>query len=186
MTITAPSSRDGTSLPQSFTVCVSANPEERGRVAAALDGEGLLVLVPDAQMAVDLLAQAAAQARFPDDLDEVVRLGRLEVDHRRATCAWDHVARRVAPRARGARLPGRIARRGLELRAAARAAWGTRYSATATASTHWSRDFAASSPRPASSSTSSRCAGSASSSCRSCGRRRAETTRLRDGDPSAG
>ena len=34
-------------------------------MAAALDGEGLLVLVPDAQMAVDVLAQAAAQAECP-------------------------------------------------------------------------------------------------------------------------
>ena len=45
MTVTVPHSRDGTSLPASFTVCVSSNPEERGRVAAALDGQALLVIV---------------------------------------------------------------------------------------------------------------------------------------------
>jgi DNA-binding response OmpR family regulator len=92
MTVTIPQSRDGTSsLPQSFTVCVSANPEERGRVAAALDGQGLLVLVPDAQMAVDLLACAITGAPDEEDLDEVVRLGRFEVDRRRATVTWGHV-----------------------------------------------------------------------------------------------
>ena len=128
MTITAPSSRDGTSLPQSFTVCVSANPEERGRVAAALDGEGLLVLVPDAQMAVDLLAQAAAQARFPDDLDEVVRLGRLEVDHRRATVRWDGTSLDVSHLEREvlgclAASPGAV----WSYERLHEAAWGTRY-----------------------------------------------------------
>ena len=92
MTVTIPQSRDGTSsLPQSFTVCVSASPEERGRVAAALDGRGLLVLVPDAQMAVDLLARAVAGTSADEDLDEVVRLGRFEVDRRRATVTWGHV-----------------------------------------------------------------------------------------------
>jgi len=91
MTVTMPQARDGTpSLPQSFTVCVSASPEERGRVAAALDGQGMLVLVPDAQMAVDLLTRAA---RTPDDEpDAVVRIGRLEIDPRRATVTWGDVA----------------------------------------------------------------------------------------------
>jgi len=98
MTVTIPQARDGTSsLPQSFTVCVSASPEERGRVAAALDGQGLLVLVPDAQMAVDLLTRAAARA--PDDdaePDAVVRIGRLEIDQRRATVTWGDVAVEVS------------------------------------------------------------------------------------------
>jgi two-component system, OmpR family, response regulator MtrA len=92
MTVTVPQSRDGTSsLPLSFTVCVSDNPEERARVAAALDGQGLLVLVPDAQMALDLLASAVAQTSEDEVLDEVVRLGRFEVDRRRATVTWGHV-----------------------------------------------------------------------------------------------
>jgi two-component system, OmpR family, response regulator MtrA len=89
MTVTTPHSRDGTSLPESFTVCVSASAEERGRIAAALDAQGLLVLVPDAQMAVDLLLRAAA--RGPEDRAEPdgrVRLGRLDVDRRRATVTW--------------------------------------------------------------------------------------------------
>jgi DNA-binding response OmpR family regulator len=71
---------------------VSASPEERGRVAAALDGQGMLVLVPDAQMAVDLLARAAARAPNDDEPDAVVRLGRLEIDPRRATVTWGDVA----------------------------------------------------------------------------------------------
>jgi len=89
MTVTTPQARDGTSLPESFTVCVSASAEERGRVAAALDAQGLLVLVPHAQMAVDLLLRATTGG--PDALDEpegMVRLGRLEVDRRRATVCW--------------------------------------------------------------------------------------------------
>jgi DNA-binding response OmpR family regulator len=89
MTVTTPQARDGTSLPESFTVCVSASAEERSRIAAALDAEGLLVLVPDAQMAVNLLLRAGARGR--DDHDEPegrVRLGRLEVDRRRATVTW--------------------------------------------------------------------------------------------------
>jgi two-component system, OmpR family, response regulator MtrA len=92
MTVTIPQARDGTSLPESFTVCVSASAEERGRVAAALDAHGLLVLVPDAQMAVDLLLRAAG--RDPDLLQEadgMVRLGPLEVDRRRATVTWGDV-----------------------------------------------------------------------------------------------
>jgi two-component system, OmpR family, response regulator MtrA len=92
MTVTIPQARDGTSLPESFTVCVSASAEERGRVAAALDAQGMLVLVPDAQMAVDLLLRAAG--RSPDVLeqpDDLVRLGSLEVDRRRATVTWDEV-----------------------------------------------------------------------------------------------
>lgn len=88
MTLTMSKPRDDASLPQSFTVCVSASPEERGRVAAALDGQGLLVLVPDAQMAALLLSHAG-QTRLSDDGDEVVRLGRLEVDHSRAAVRWD-------------------------------------------------------------------------------------------------
>lgn len=91
MTVTTPQARDGTSLPQSFTVCVSASPEERGRIAAALDGQGMLVLVPDAQMAVDLLARAAARAPN-EEPDAVVRLGPLEIDPRRATVTWADVA----------------------------------------------------------------------------------------------
>jgi DNA-binding response OmpR family regulator len=89
MTVTIPQVRDGTSLPESFTVCVSASAEERARVAAALDAQGLLVLVPHAQMAVDLLSRATAGPR--EALDEpggTVRLGRLEVDRRRATVSW--------------------------------------------------------------------------------------------------
>jgi DNA-binding response OmpR family regulator len=93
MTVTIPPARDGTSLPESFTVFVSASAEERGRVAAALDAQGLLVLVPDAQMAVDLLVRASARA--PDDQDDdpegMVRLGLLEVDRRRATVTWGQV-----------------------------------------------------------------------------------------------
>jgi two-component system response regulator MtrA len=95
MTVTSPPARDGTSLPESFTVVVSASAEERGRVAAALDAQGLLVLVPDAQMAVDLLVRASARA--PDELDDeddpegMVRLGLLEVDRRRATVTWGQV-----------------------------------------------------------------------------------------------
>lgn len=89
MTVTIPQSRDGTSLPQSFTVCVSSSPEERGRIAAALDGQGLLVLVPDAQMAVDLLARAADQSEQAElDDDGVVRLSGIEVDRRRAQVRW--------------------------------------------------------------------------------------------------
>ena len=98
MTVTTPVARDSTSLPQSFTVCVSASPEERGRVAAALGGQGLLLLVPDAQMAVDLLASAAEhseQAGHPGhtgpaelDAQAVIRLGGLEVDRRRAQVRW--------------------------------------------------------------------------------------------------
>lgn len=94
MTVTIPQTRDGTSsLPQSFTVCVSASPEERGRVAAALDGQGLLVLVPDAQAAIDLLTRAAAATSVGEvELDDVVRLGRFEVDRRRQTVTWGRVA----------------------------------------------------------------------------------------------
>jgi two-component system response regulator MtrA len=89
MTVTIPLARDGTSLPESFTVCVSASAEERGRVAAALDAHGLLVLVPDAQMAVDLLLRASGPPADPlDGADGIVRLGRLEVDRRRATVTW--------------------------------------------------------------------------------------------------
>ena len=89
MTVTIPQARDGTSLPDSFTVCVSASPEERGRIAAALDGQGLLVLVPDAQMAVDLLLRAAGRTpEGHDEPDDMVRLGGLEVDRRRATVTW--------------------------------------------------------------------------------------------------
>ena len=125
------SPRDGTSLPQSFTVCVSASPEERGRVAAALDGQGLLVLVPDAQMAVDLLAPGGRPrpGRSPTSLDEVVRLGRLEVDRRRATVTLGrHVARRLAPRAGGAR-PAWRPRPGVvwTYERLHEAAWGSRY-----------------------------------------------------------
>lgn len=90
MTVTIPQSRDGTSLPQSFTVCVSSSPEERARVAAALDGHGLLLLVPDAQMAVDLLARAAEhsdEVELEED-DGVVRLSGIEVDRRRAQVRW--------------------------------------------------------------------------------------------------
>jgi DNA-binding response OmpR family regulator len=93
MTVTIPHPRDGTaSLPPSFTVCVSASPEERGRLAAALDGHGMIVLVPDAQTALDLLMGAAVRDRTPDvEPDDVVRLGRLEVDRRRATVTWGRV-----------------------------------------------------------------------------------------------
>lgn len=91
MTVTTPLARDGTSLPESFTVCVSSSAEERSRVAAALDAQGLLVLVPDAQMAVDLLLRAAARGQDDDDQpDGRVRLGPLEVDRRRATVRWGH------------------------------------------------------------------------------------------------
>jgi len=107
MSVTIPTSGDRsalpTALPKSFTVCVSASPEERGRVAAALDGEGLLLLVPDAQMAVDLLARATAHAADPGlepdlapDHESVVRLGRLEVDRLRATVTWGEVALEVS------------------------------------------------------------------------------------------
>lgn len=88
MTITIPQSRDGTSLPQSFTVCVSSSPEERGRVAAALDGQGLLVLVPDAQMAVELLARAAEHPGQVEVDDGIVRLSEIEVDRPRAQVRW--------------------------------------------------------------------------------------------------
>jgi DNA-binding winged helix-turn-helix (wHTH) protein len=88
MTVTIPQARDGTSLPESFTVCVSASAEERGRIAAALDAQGLLVLVPHAQMAVDLLLRAAAGPDAIDEPEGTVRLGRLEVDRRRATVTW--------------------------------------------------------------------------------------------------
>ena len=88
MTVTTPQARDGTFLPDSFTVCVSASAEERGRIAAALDGRGLLVLVPDAQMAVDLLLRAARGSGEPDEPEGMVRLGALEVDRRRATVSW--------------------------------------------------------------------------------------------------
>ena len=88
MTVTVPHPSDGTSLPASFTVCVSSNPEERGRVAAALDGQALLVIVADAQMAVDVLRRAAAQAEAPPPEAHVVRLGPLEVDRRRAQVTW--------------------------------------------------------------------------------------------------
>ena len=88
MTVTVPQLRDTTSLPLSFTVCVSSSPEERGRVAAALDGQAVLVMVADAQTAIDVLTRAAAQAD-PQTADEhVVRLGRLEIDRRRATVTW--------------------------------------------------------------------------------------------------
>ena len=92
MTVTIARARDGTpSLPASFTVCVSASSEERGRIAAALDGQGLLVLVPDAQMAVDLLTRAVAHEDAVDvEPDDVVRLGQLEVDRGRATVTWGH------------------------------------------------------------------------------------------------
>ncbi|HET8662827.1 MAG TPA: winged helix-turn-helix domain-containing protein [Nocardioides sp.] len=89
MTVTTPHSRDGTRLPESFTVCVSSSAEERSRVAAALDAQGLLVLVPDAQMAVDLLLRAAEQGDGDHaQPDGRVRLGRLEVDRSRATVTW--------------------------------------------------------------------------------------------------
>ena len=88
MTVTIPRARDDTSLPESFTVCVSASAEERGRVAAALDAQGMLVLVPHAQMAVDLLSRAASPGTDLDGPEGVVRLGRLEVDRRRATVSW--------------------------------------------------------------------------------------------------
>ena len=69
-------------------MCVSSSPEERGRVAAALDGQAVLVIVADAQTAIDVLTRAAAQAD-PRTADEhVVRLGRLEIDRRRATVTW--------------------------------------------------------------------------------------------------
>jgi DNA-binding winged helix-turn-helix (wHTH) protein len=89
MSVTTPHSRDGTSLPESFTVFVSSNAEERSRIAASLDAQGLVVFVPDAQMAIDLLRRAAARGQ--DDRVETdgrVRLGRLEVDRRRATVTW--------------------------------------------------------------------------------------------------
>lgn len=88
MTVTVPRPGDSPSLPPSFTVCVSSSPEERGRVAAALDGQALLVIVPDAQTALHVLSRAA-QADLPTATDgHVVRLGRLEVDRRRATVTW--------------------------------------------------------------------------------------------------
>ncbi len=87
MTVTVPPPRDSPSLPPSFTVCVSSSPEERGRVAAALDGQALLVIVADAQTALDVLSRAAqADPRAAEE--HVVRLGRLEVDRPRATVTW--------------------------------------------------------------------------------------------------
>ena len=88
MTVTAPHQRDSPSLPPSFTVCVSSSPEERGRVAAALDGQALLVIVADAQTALDVLSRAARADQPAVDDEHVVRLGRLEVDRRRATVTW--------------------------------------------------------------------------------------------------
>ena len=88
MTVTVPHSRDGTSLPASFTVCVSSSPEERGRVAAALDGQALLVIVADAQMAIEVLTRAATQDDLTPPDEHVVRLGLLEVDRRRANVTW--------------------------------------------------------------------------------------------------
>jgi DNA-binding response OmpR family regulator len=87
MTVTVPRPSRSLSLPPSFTVCVSSNPEERGRVAAALDGQALLVIVADAQTALDVLSRAA-RTELPATEEHVVRLGRLEIDRRCATVTW--------------------------------------------------------------------------------------------------
>jgi DNA-binding response OmpR family regulator len=87
LTIAESPPRVRTSLPQSFTVCVSSSSEERGRLAAALDGQGLVLMVPDAQMAIDLLTRAADPDSV-EDSDGIVRLSRLEIDRQRATVRW--------------------------------------------------------------------------------------------------
>ena len=124
MTVTVPHPRDGPSLPPSFTVCVSSSPEERGRVAAALDGQALLVIVADAQTALEVLSR-----RRPGRPARRRRARRTARAARGRPPAGDRhlgrpAARRVPPRARGARLPGGLARCRVEPRGAPRGGLG--------------------------------------------------------------
>jgi DNA-binding winged helix-turn-helix (wHTH) protein len=93
MTVALSQVDDGGHLPPSFMVLVSSDPQERGRIAAALDGEGVVVMVPDAGVAVALLQRAEeaahglTEASMPSPVD-VVRIDDLVVDRSRAEVLW--------------------------------------------------------------------------------------------------
>jgi DNA-binding winged helix-turn-helix (wHTH) protein len=94
MTIALPYDDDaGGRLPPSFMVLVSSDSQERGRIAAALDGEGVVVMVPDAAVAIALLQRAEEAAHHltgqaPATPTEVIRVDDLVVDRSRAEVRW--------------------------------------------------------------------------------------------------
>jgi DNA-binding response OmpR family regulator len=95
MTVALPDPRDEAALPESFTLLVSSDPHERGRIASALDGMGVVVMVPNTHAAVEVLQRAdeAARASIPaiELATHMVRLTDLVVDRSRALVLWrDH------------------------------------------------------------------------------------------------
>jgi DNA-binding winged helix-turn-helix (wHTH) protein len=93
MTVALPDPRDEAVLPESFTLLVSSDPDERGRIASALDGMGIVVMVPNTHAAVEVLQRADDAARAPatsalELATHLVRLTDLVVDRSRALVLW--------------------------------------------------------------------------------------------------
>ncbi len=77
---------------RSLTVCISVDAIERARVVAALDPDGVVIVVPDRQSALELLSDShIANTPALDVAEEalqVIRLGDLLVDRDRALVTW--------------------------------------------------------------------------------------------------
>ncbi|HET6740411.1 MAG TPA: winged helix-turn-helix domain-containing protein [Kribbella sp.] len=67
-------------------VCVAGTPEERSRLAAQFDGNGVLVIASDPAVAAAFLSQLhAPPGRRPLGDTDVIRVGDLRLDHHEAT-----------------------------------------------------------------------------------------------------